>query len=76
MIKCSETDLWEMAGHDLAGTQSQTVLCGLGQVVQQAESHRGCVQLVGHTLLQILSAAGKLAGRKETVCHLAVSKQR
>lgn len=56
-----------MAGHGLAGTQSQTVLYCLGQVVQQAESDRGCVQLIGHTVPQVLSAAGKLAGKEETV---------
>lgn len=67
------TYLGEMAGHGLAGTQSQTVLNCLGQVVQQAESHRGCVQLIGHTVPQVLSAAGKLAGKEETVS--AVIKQ-
>lgn len=57
-------DLGEMAGHGLAGTQSQAVLGYLGQVVQQAETHIGYVQLAGHTVLQIVSAAGKLAERK------------
>lgn len=54
-----------MAGHGLAGTQSHAVGCGLGQVVQQAVSHGGRVQLVGHTVLQSLSAAGELVeGRR------------
>ncbi len=64
MPKCSGTDLGEMAGHNLAGTQSQTVLCCLGQVVQQAETHCCYVQLVDHTVLQFDSAAGKLAEKK------------
>lgn len=64
--KYDRADLGEMAGHSLAGTQRQAVLCHHGQVVQQAESHRGDVQLVGHAVLQLLSAAGELAGREET----------
>lgn len=55
-----------MAGHSLAGTQSQAVFRRHGQVVQQAQSHRGDVQLVGHAVLQLLSAAGELAEREET----------
>lgn len=61
--KYYRADLREMARHGLAGTQSQTILCCLGQVVQQAEGHRGYVELVGHAVLQPLSAAGKLAGK-------------
>lgn len=37
--KYDGADLREMAGHRLAGTQSQAVLCRHGQVVQQAQSH-------------------------------------
>lgn len=61
-------DLWEMAGHGLAGTQSQAVLCCPGQVAQQAESHVG-VLLAGHALLHVLPAAGELAGndRRPTI---------
>lgn len=61
--KYYRADLGEMAGHGLAGTQSQAVFGYLGQVVQQAETHVGYVQLAGHTVLQRLSAAGKLAER-------------
>lgn len=52
-----------MAGHGLGGTHSQAVRGCLGQVVQQAETHVGYVPLAGHTVLQIVSAAGKLAER-------------
>lgn len=75
MLKCYGRDLWEMAGHDLAGAQSQTILCYPGQVVQQAERHR-CVLLVGYTVLQLLPAAGELAEKKQTVCHWTVSHQK
>lgn len=37
--KYYRADLREMAGHSLAGTQSQAVLCRHGQVVQQTQSH-------------------------------------
>lgn len=37
--KYDGADLREMAGHSLAGTQSQAVLFHHGQVVQQAQSH-------------------------------------
>lgn len=66
MLKHYGTNLREMAGHGLTRAQSQTVLGRLSQVVQQAESH-WYVQLVGHAVLQFLSAAGKLAGNKESV---------
>lgn len=55
-----------MAGHSLAGTQSQAVLCRHGQVVQQTQVHRGYVLLVGHAVLQLLSAAGELGKSEET----------
>lgn len=66
MLKCYGTDLREMAGDGLAGTQSQAILGCPGQVMQQAEIHWH-VLLTSHTVLQFLYAAGKLIGKKETV---------
>lgn len=64
--KYDGADLREMAGHSLAGTQSQAVLRRHGQVVQQTQAHRGDVLLVGHTVPQPISAAGELGTNQET----------